>query len=177
MYELWNWKSASSKNQNKIGLTWKNYGSVLYSFSWELGDFFKFFWPSQNLWTLLSVTKMFYLPKITCWKVRHIPKYVISKVFLFFLTKTFLGEKPDGKTMAVNLHFYLTFNTMLTVIINTFLQDSSFFTAKKRRSGKKLHQESLWPLFDFFVQTHLHFKYTRVKNQKKSTQVSRAGLL
>ena len=42
------------------------------------------------------------------------------------------GERPDGKTMAVNLHFYLTFNTMLTVIINTFLQDSSFFTARRR---------------------------------------------
>ena len=56
-----------------------------------------------------------------------------------------MGGKPDGKTMAVNLHFYLTFNTMLTVIINTFLQDSSFFTAKKKEEGK-LHHESLWPL-------------------------------
>ena len=95
---------------------------------------------------------MFYLPKITCWKVRHIPKYVISKVFLFFLTKTFLGEKPDGKTLAVNLHFYLTFNTMLTVIINTFLQDSSFFTAKKKEKeeGKiasGMHYGHFWNFF------------------------------
>ena len=35
---------------------------------------------------------------------------------------------------------------MLTVIINTFLQDSSFFTAKKKEEGEKLHHESLWPL-------------------------------
>ena len=89
--------------------------------------FFKFFWPSQNLWTLLSYKKMFYLPKITRYT------YIISKVHIsLFLTKKFWRKKPDGKTLAVNLHFYLTFNTMLTVIINTFLQDSSFFTAKKK---------------------------------------------
>jgi hypothetical protein len=70
---------------------------------------------------------MFYLPKITRYT------YIISKVHIsLFLTKKFWRKKPDGKTLAVNLHFYLTFNTMLTVIINTFLQDSSFFTAKKK---------------------------------------------
>ena len=65
-----------------------------------------------------------------------------------------MEEKPDGKTLAVNLHFYLTFNTMLTVIINTFLQDSSFFTAKKKREGggKNCIRDALWTLLEFFFQ-------------------------
>ena len=82
-----------------------------------------------------------------------------------------MGGKPDGKTMAVNLHFYLTFNTMLTVIINTFLQDSSFFTAKKKEEGK-LHHESLWPLLKKnskkLFRINLNFRYQNIKNQKES---------
>ena len=85
-----------------------------------------------------------------------------------------MGEKPDGKTLAVNLHFYLTFNTMLTVIINTFLQDSSFFTAKKKKregGGKNCIRDALWTLLDFFFQKvfriNLNLRYQNGKNWKE----------